>query len=63
MTTIRVTKQTAVTFTGPITLGDLRRFVEQCDGVDDSAPVNVKHHDATDQRDDTYTTITVGGAV
>jgi len=62
VTTVRVTKQTAVTFTGPITLGDPRRFVEQCNGVEDRASVNVKHHDATDQRDDTYTTITVEGA-
>jgi hypothetical protein len=58
---IRVTKQTSITFYGSVTLGDLRAFLRQCDGVDDTATVEVKHYQG-DQRDGSSTTITVHGA-
>lgn len=62
MSEIRVTKHTEVTFYGSFSLGDLRAFLRQCDGIDARAAVQVKHHAAVDQRDDTSTTITVLGA-
>jgi len=43
------------------TLGDLKALVAAADraGLPDSSRLGVKHHDAVDQRDDTYTEITV----
>lgn len=62
MSEIRITKQTSVTFYGSFNLADLRSFLAQCEGIDGKAAVQVNHHDAVNQRDDTSTTITVLGA-
>lgn len=59
---IQVTKRTSATFTSSFTLGDLRAFMEACDGVADSARVQVEHYVSRDQRDPSTTTITVHGA-
>lgn len=57
---VRVERRTAVTFYGPITLGELRGFVRELDGTPDEARVQVTHYPGN-QRDGSSTTITVHG--
>lgn len=59
---IQVTKRTSATFTSSFTLGDLRTFLQACDGVAASARVQIEHYTSRDQRDPSTTTITVHGA-
>lgn len=59
---IQVTKQTQARFGAGFTIGDLRAFVDACDGVADGTRVTVAHHESRDQRDSSTTTITVHGA-
>lgn len=57
---IRVSKTTTVTFYGPTTVADLRRFVHELGDTDGAARVSFEHYKG-DQRDSPSFTITVHG--
>jgi hypothetical protein len=55
---VQIDRTTTVNLYGAFTVGDL---LAALDGLPSSARVSIKHHDATDQRDSSSTTITVHG--
>lgn len=58
---INVTKSTSVQLYGPITLAELREFVNACRSLGSNAKVTINSFKG-DQRDGSYTTITVHDA-
>lgn len=64
MSSIKITHQAELTAGSSLTLGELEGFVVECKdhGFSASSRVDVVRHDAIDQRDNSYTTITVRGA-